>query len=143
MRHHAITALLGIFVAACAADDSEPHQVQPASSDPNFVLYVTNKGSEAVDIDIRIDAELAVTGKFPVDTEYSFDFELGPGGHSINPVSDDAGAQRVDLFNIRGGVVYGVCEFVKSRPETGQPGFTWQLSDSPPTFEGSAEGAKR
>lgn len=130
-------------MAACAAEDREPRQLQPAASDPNFVLYVTNKSADTVDIKVRIDADLAVEGDFPVGTEYSFDFGLVPGGHSVNCVSEGAEIQRVDLFDIEtAGVVYGIVEFVDATPKTGEPGFTWTVSDSPPAFEGTVEGEK-
>lgn len=134
-----------VAVAACApAESSEPHQVQPAASDPNFVLYVTNRGADTVDISVLLDDELAVEGDFPAGQDYSFDFEIPAGGHSINSSSEDAATQRIDGLEIRAGVVYGVVQFWDEATPSGQPGpiFTFELLDEPPAFEGSAEGAK-
>jgi hypothetical protein len=140
-------ALLSLVTAACAAESTEPHQLQPAATDPNFVLFVTNHSAarDKVDIDVVIDADLAVEGEFPKGTEYKFDFELVLGGHAVTSISDSAGTQRIDQFVLRGGVQYGVLEFWDQSPQSGGPAgpvFTFELSDSPPAFEGSAEGSK-
>lgn len=141
-----ISAALLALAGACAAENTEPHQVQPAATDPDFVLFVTNRSAERdkVDIDVVLDGKLAVEGEFPSGVDYSFDFELVPGGHAINSVSESAGTQRVDQFVLRGGVQYGVVEFWDQSPQSGPSGpvFTFELSDSPPAFEGSAEGSK-
>jgi hypothetical protein len=146
MRLHQSMVVLSIaVVAACgAAESSEPHQVQPAATDPNFVLYVSNRAADTVDISVYVDDQLAVEGDFPPGQEYSFDLELTTGGHSVNSVSDAGNAQRLDLIDIRGGVIYGVVEYRDRVPDSGQAGslFTFELLDEPPTFEGSAEGAK-
>jgi hypothetical protein len=135
-----IAALLPVAaLAACGGEDSlgEPRQIQPATSDSNFKLFVSNQSGELDPVDIRFffDGEVAVEGDFPAGRDYTFDLELEPGTTNLNGVSEAGATQWFNFVEYRegDGVLYGVFEF---HLEADDPVayFTFELLDQPPAF---------
>ncbi|HWM86069.1 MAG TPA: hypothetical protein VNO33_09530 [Kofleriaceae bacterium] len=136
--HHPLAALLLALSPACASEGlGEPRQLQPATSDANFILTVSNQSTavDPVDIQISVDAAPAVEGDFPSGVDYMFELALNTGQHNIVPVSEQGEAQRVDLFRISDGLNYGVLHFVDATAEIAVPHFTFEVLDDPPAFE--------
>lgn len=135
----ALAATLGTL-AACGAPSSEPTQHLPLTATPNLTLYVSNQSfdKEIVDIRVRIDGELAVSGDFDVEGQHSwheFGFALADGAHAIEVTSRDSTARLEAPFTLAGHT-YAVVDFWYVAGDVEQPEhFSWFTSDEPITFE--------
>lgn len=117
----------------------EPRQVIPPPETPNFTLYVSNQSFEmdVVDIEVRLDGELAVTGDFEVGSQHTwlpFHFQLSPGLHTLTSTTR-TGSRKVELSStvqVSDERDYGVLSFW-----TGREGatFAFNFMDDQPGFD--------
>ncbi|HTE50011.1 MAG TPA: hypothetical protein VK698_04005 [Kofleriaceae bacterium] len=151
MRSPASTLLitmtgLALLASAPGCSDSEeaPRQVLPVSTSPNFVLYVSNQSFDLdpVDIEVRLDGELAVEGDFLVEGQHSwhtFDFELAPGSHELRAVTRAGETVLSETVEIADRERYGVLDFWYYPPGSSSepygPAFSFDLFDEPPVFD--------
>lgn len=137
--------LLAFSASGCSSDgDREPRQLLPISSDPTFVLYVSNQSFDLdpVDIEVRLDGELALEGDFLVEGQHSwhtFDFDLAPGTHELRAVTRAGDTVAVEEIEIDDAPSYGVLNFWyyepgRDYPEPYGPGFSFDQLDEPPVF---------
>lgn len=132
-------ALLAL-VACDGAHTPQQHLTPPA--DPSFTLLVSNQSFELdpVDITIRLDGQLAVTGDFHVEGQHTwipFEFGLAPGAHTIAVETTDAAATLSQPFTVddhRWGVVM-FWYYPVGSPEPTPPQFSWSVHDQPPAFD--------
>ena len=144
LRSPLLASLLLASAAGCSsAGDQEPRQRLPVATDPTFVLYISNQSFELdpVDIEARLDGEIAVQGDFLVEGQHSwhtFDFDLAPGSHELRAVTQTGAVDHVWTFEIPEGARYGVLDFwyygEDSSSEPYGPAFSFDLFDEPPIF---------
>ncbi|HEU0033721.1 MAG TPA: hypothetical protein VFQ53_24005 [Kofleriaceae bacterium] len=130
-----------LSVAACTDAPVEPTQHMPRPDDPSFTLYVSNQSFDLdrVDITVRIDGELAVTGDFDVEGQHTwipFDFGLAPGTHEIVAVTQDGDATLTKSFTMDDRK-FGVLDFwfYPDGPEPTPRQFSFFVTDEAPLFE--------
>lgn len=140
-------SLLALSLLFAACTDAPPPERQrqrqhlPVTDDPTFTLYVSNQSFELpqVDLEIRIDGQLAVTGDFPVEGQHSFfpfDFELAPGPHQLRVTSRAGGVTLEETFELDarkwGNLFFWYYPSGSSEPTP--PQFTFQVLDEEPLF---------
>jgi hypothetical protein len=137
-----------LLLTACAAcvggSRAEPtqHLPRPAGpTDPSLTLFVSNQSfaRDRVDIEIRLDGQLAVTGDFDVEGQHTwidFDVAIAPGEHAISIVSQDGDATREQSF-VMDARKYGVVMYWYDEGDNRQsgPDYSFDLSDDAPAFE--------
>ena len=137
-----LALLLAIIVPGCrdGADLDPPRQMM-SGKDPNFWLYVSNQSFDIdpVDIEVRLDGQLAVTGDFLVEGQHSwhrFGLRLAPGPHILEARSE---VGDVELAEVVGDHPYAVLDFWYYPPgsssEPTPPQFSLTFFDQPPQFE--------
>lgn len=140
MRSLLASALL---LAACTDGSTEaPRQHLPRPEDPSLTLFVSNQSFDLprVDIEIRLDGQLAVTGDFDVEGQHTwirFDFDLAPGPHQLRVVSEAGEAtleREFDLDDRKWGVV-DFWYYAAGSPEPTPKQFSFQLLDEEPQFQ--------
>jgi hypothetical protein len=135
-----------IFLLAACSDHTaeEPRQLFGPSDDPNFVLYVSNQSFDIdpVDIEVRIDGNLAVEGDFLVGSQHSwhqFPFALPPGSHGLSAETAAGDVALSDIFEVASSARYAVLDFWYYPPGSGSevtpPQFSLYYSDEPPQFQ--------
>jgi hypothetical protein len=120
-------------------DHTEPHQVIPPPTTPNFTLYVSNQSFESsvVDIEVHLDGEPAVIGDFAVGSQHTwipFYFRLNAGEHIVRSATHQ-GARLVELVSsvtVTDEHDYGVLSFWTGR-EGGY--FVFDTMDDNPAFD--------
>ena len=135
---------LAFLLAACTdmASPEAPRQHLPRPDAPAFTLLVSNQSFDLsqVDIEIRIDDQLAVTGDFLVEGQHTwipFDFDLAPGPHQLRVASEFGGAtleQEFDMDARKWGVV-SFWYYAAGSPEPTPRQFTFQVLDEEPLFQ--------
>jgi hypothetical protein len=138
-----LSSLLLASSAGCSGGDGgpEPRQLLPVSTEPNFVLYVSNQSFDLdpVDIEVRLDGELALEGDFLVEGQHSwhtFDFDLAPGTHELRAVTLAGETVAVEEIEIADGTRYGVLNFwYYESGEAYGPSFGFDLFSEPPAFD--------
>jgi hypothetical protein len=148
MRSLLIASTLAVTSVACS-DVDQPRQHLPAVSADraNFLLWVSNQSFDIdpVDIEVRLDGQLAVTGEFLVEGQHSwheFAFRLAPGNHTLSAASRAGGANVSQMIDTT-FPTYGALDFWYYAPgsveeygvEPTRPQFSFYLSDEPPQFE--------
>lgn len=136
---HLRTLLLASVVVATAACDEAPRQHLPAPTAPNFTLYVSNQSFDmnVIDIRVRIDGELAITGDFDVEGQHSwhdFDFEFAQGAHVLTVTSEDTFASLEVPFTIDARK-FGVLDFWYDAADDQPPTFAFDVSTERPQFQ--------
>jgi hypothetical protein len=136
--------LLSLLLVACTdADSAEaPRQYLPRSDNPTFTLFVSNQSFDLsrVDVEIRIDGQLAVTGDFLVEGQHTwvpFDFDLAAGPHQLRVTSEGAGVmleRPFDLAARRWGVL-SFWYYAAGSPEPTPKQFSFQVLDEAPLFD--------
>jgi len=134
------SVLMTALVAACGAPAAEPTQHLPKTETPNLTLYVSNQSFDkaTVDIRVRIDDQLAITGDFAVEGQHSwhaFDLELADGAHVLEVASRDSSATLEVPFTLTGRK-YGVVDFWYDEDNVELPEhFGWFMTNEPPMFD--------
>jgi hypothetical protein len=133
-----------LLLAACVDGSSPgaPQQHLPRPDDPTFTLHVSNQSFDLskVDIEIRIDGQLAVTGDFLVEGQHTwipFDFELDPGPHQLRAATRIGGVdleQAFDMDDRKWGVL-NFWYYEAGSPEPTPQQFSFQVLDEPPAFQ--------
>ena len=121
-----------------------PHQILPVASPPTFILYVSNQSFDLdpVDIEVRLDGQLAVEGDFLVEGQHSwhtFSFDLSPGTHELRAVTLAGDSVAVETIEMAEEPRYAVLDFWfyepgHDYPEAYGPSFSVSLFDEPPVF---------
>lgn len=133
-----------LLLAACVDGSSSgtPRQHLPRPVDPTFTLYVSNQSFDLseVDIEIRIDGRLAVTGDFHVEGQHTwipFDFELAPGPHELRAATRIGGVDLEQAFEMdaRKWGVLSFWYYEAGSPEPTPQQFSFQVLDEPPAFQ--------
>ena len=132
-----------ILLAACTdASFEAPRQHLARPDNPAFTLYVSNQSFDLsqVDIEIRIDDQLAVTGDFLVEGQHTwipFDFALAPGQHRLEVASEAGGATLEKTFDMddRKWGVLSFWYYAAGSPEPTPRHFSFQVMDEAPLFE--------
>jgi hypothetical protein len=136
--------LLSLLLAACTDADpaAAPQQHLPRSDSPTFTLFVSNQSFDLsrIDVEIRIDGQLAVTGDFLVEGQHTwvpFDFDLAAGSHQLRVASEDAGVMLERPFDMdarRWGVL-SFWYYEAGSPEPTPKRFDFQVLDDAPLFD--------
>jgi hypothetical protein len=138
-----ILAFALLFAACNDIGSSEaPRQHLPRPENPTFTLLVSNQSFDLseVDIEVRFDGQLAVTGDFHVEGQHTwipFDFDLAPGTHQLS-VSSEAGDTTLEQTFEMDARKWGVLDFWyygAGSPDPTPKKFTFQTHDEPPVFE--------
>lgn len=118
-----------------------PKQHTNIPQDPTFTLLVSNQSFDLdpVDIEVKIDGRLAVTGDFVVGNQHTwvkFDFDLGAGNHTLTAKSRDGGVDLEKPF-VMNDRKWGVLNFwyYASGPEPTPEQFSFSVSDEQPAFD--------
>jgi hypothetical protein len=139
----AVAAATATMAAAAGCEPvHEPRQHLEPPATPGLTLLVSNQSFELdpVDITIRLDDQLAVTGDFRVEGQHTwlpFDFDLGEGLHRIDVTTADAEAELHETFTLpgRGWAVVMFWYYPPgSSSEPTPPQFTFSVHDEPPAF---------
>jgi hypothetical protein len=135
---------LALLLAACtdSAPAEVPRQHLPRPDAPTFTLFVSNQSFDLsqVDIEIRLDGQLAVTGDFLFEGQHTwipFDFNLAPGPHQLRVASRTAGVTLDEAFDMdarRWGIV-SFWYYAAGSPEPTPKQFDFDVLDHPPLFD--------
>ncbi|MBA3452299.1 MAG: hypothetical protein H0T42_04290 [Deltaproteobacteria bacterium] len=143
MNVFALVLPLGLLATACSESHTVPVQHLDKPADPTFSMFVSNQSFDLdpVDIKIKLDDQLAVTGDFVVEGQHTwikFDFALTPGNHTINVSTGDVADVALQMPFVMDDRKYAVVSFwfyEAGSPEPTPPHFSFQLLDEPPLFE--------
>ena len=135
----------GLTGAAGCSTVDEPRQHLTPPADPSFTLLVSNQSFELdpVDITVRLDGQLAVTGDFRVEGQHTwipFHFGLADGDHQLEVTTADAEAALDRTFTVD-GQTWAVVMFWYYPPgspggvEPTPPQFSFSVHDEPPQFQ--------
>jgi hypothetical protein len=133
---------LGLLVGCTGNDAGTQTQHLPRPTNPTFTLLVSNQSFDlpTVDIEIRIDNRLAVTGEFDVDGQHTwipFDFDLAPGNHEIAVTSEagDTSFEQAFLMDDRKWAVINFWYYSAGSPEPTPQQFSFHVFDEQPAFD--------
>jgi hypothetical protein len=145
MRSLLFVSLLFVSLLLAACTDPAPvapRQHLPVPDAPTFTLFVSNQSFDLsqVDIEVRLDDQLAVSGDFLVEGQHTwvqFDFALAPGPHRLRATSETAGVtleQAFDMDERRWGVV-SFWYYAAGSPEPTPKHLAFEVLDEAPLFQ--------
>jgi hypothetical protein len=132
-----------VAAAATGCFHEEPRQHIERAANPTFTLYVSNQSFDIdpVDIEVRLDGRLAVTGDFDVGSQHSFfdfDFHLEPGSHVITARGDGGDIDLEQTFTLGADRKWGTLFFWYYGPDHYEPtprSLDFDLYDTAPAFD--------
>lgn len=136
-------AIVLTCITGCAVEPaSDPTLHLPATTTPTFTLYVSNQSFDLprVDITVRVDGQLAITGDFHVEGQHTwipFDLDLAPGPHAITIESATGEATLDQAFTMddRRWAVASFWFYDEDHYEPTPRHFSFDVMDEPPTFQ--------
>lgn len=132
-----------VLLAGCATDDTGTHQQHlPRPANPSFTLFVSNQSFDlpTVDVEVRLDGRLAVTGDFHVEGQHTwvpFEFDVGPGNHeiAIKSATGDTTLASPFVMDDRKWAVINFWYYKTGSPEPTPQQFSFQVFDEQPGFD--------